>query len=493
MVPMKGYTWKNLSENQLKDIHGYMSNKGGKEKDVSGYEIWRIKLGPSLFSAYSKGTLYVNKITQEMKESVDGLLGVSKEETSKKFLIGLDEAGKGEILGNLIIAAVLIPIELQDEIDFELGASDTKRKKTEKYWDDLYIALDDYDKRGMKYEYEVIQPYQIDRYNINKLMDQYYQLIISRLLFGINPVDCRVILDDYGYGKILEDYFTHLKKAGTEIIARSKADEIFAEVKLASTIAKYYRVKGMHEIRENSTFMIEGEKIGSGNAGDKQTSQWIQKWSESGQGWPWFVRQSYKPIAKEVLKENPPINSNLLSDISKDEFAKGRLSVESLSLQCSSCGKSIRSAKITPNASKVNLVGRCINCSEELPGIMNTLRHYSGHILLDSSIIISKIISNDLDGSNFFEGITFILTSEVIEECDKKRSSKQEMADIGRFGSSGRIKLIKFDTQKLELSKDATKDAKIIETAKRIDAIIFTQDKHMYGTAIAEGIFSLIW
>ncbi len=493
MPKQRNYTWKKLTDTQLLNVKAYLEEHNATLQHVSGSELWRFLLGDSIFIAYSKGTLFVNKLTIEMKKEIDHILGVTKDASDKSFLIGLDEVGRGEILGNLYIAGVLIPCELREEIDFELGSSDTKKKKSEKYWDNLYVAIDNYLKQGMRYEYAIIQPHEIDRYNLNKLLDQYYQLIISRLLLDINPYDCQIILDDYGYGHSLDEYFNYLKSQGANIITRSKADEEYPEVRLASAIAKRFREKSMTELRDSKKYIVDGHNIGSGNAADKDTLQWIRHWEASGKPWPWFVRQSFNPISRNFIKENPPLNKNLLSDISKEDFSKGKLSVESLSLQCIYCGKTIRSAKITQNSNGSSIIGRCPSCSNELPDMMKTLRYYSNYIIPDSSIIISKIISKDLNGSGFFKGVTFVLTTEITEECDKRQSGKQELGELGRFASIGTIKLKRFDTTGLNLPTNASKDEIIIETAKRIDAIIFTKDKGMFGIAISKGIFSLIW
>ena len=175
----------------------------------------------------------------------------------------------------------------------------------------------------------------------------------------------------------------------------------------------------------NRKFSLPGCPVGSGNAGDSRTLKWLREWKKTGREWPWFVKRSFKTICKidgrteNVRKEDPPIRHELLSENSQVLFNEGKLSVESLSILCPKCGEILRSCKVTPSEDE-KLVGKCINCSGIIENLNITLLYYCGYIVPDSSVILSGIISKDLERGRFFEGFTFLIVPTVREECDNR-------------------------------------------------------------------------
>lgn len=86
-----------------------------------------------------------------------------------------------------------------------------------------------------------------------------------------------------------------------------------------------------------------------------------------------------------------------------------------------------------------------------------------------------------------------VLTKSAIKqsiECDRP-DGKKEFEKLGNFASIGRINLIDFDTKKINDNGDLSKDEIIVNTAKKINAIIYTRDRGMYGTAVSKNIFCL--
>lgn len=486
---MRDYTWKGLRKTQQKDAQNFLLEKGGSREEKSGPLESTMKYANSVFSFYSNGTIYVNRISPDLKEELDQILGISHGDTKKQYLIGLDEAGKGEIIGNMYLTGTLLPKELVSEVDLILGSSDTKKKKSADRWDNLFRVLDAFRKRGLIFETVSIQPYEIDRYNLTYIMDRNYILIIRLLLLGSEPNLYRIVLDDYGIGKRMENYLVSLESQGAEVILTAKADQDYAETRLASVLAKRDRELSMDKIRSEPMYQGDGFTIGSGNASDEETIKWIEWWKGTGKPWPWFVRTSFSPISEIDRKDRPQLPP-LTGNETKDQFIEGTLSVESISIFCPQCGIQAKSAIIALNRDE-GPKGICVNCKKELEGLMDFINYYSGVIVPDSSIIIGKIISKDLNSTEFFKGCVFVLLSEVMRECDRKRPGKQEIEALGNFSSLGAIRLIEFDTSRLALGLDKTADEKIIETARRLDAVIYTKDKGMSGRAQAQGLFVL--
>ena len=488
---MKSKTWKNVSEEKAEKVKALLLAKGGLEdENIKGVgEKWRIRTEKSVFTYYDKGTLFCNKASVEDIEKISEIIDYKVESIKKRFLVGLDETGKGEVLGHCILSGVLLPSNLLKEIDYTLGSSDTKKRRTTQYWNGLFLELDRLKQKGLVFLIEKIPPWHVDKYNVNKIMDVVYQRILSQLMREVNPKDCRIILDDYGIGDNLSRYLNFLESQGAEIKVESKADEKYVEARLASVIAKREKEKVMEAI--DKAYKINGCSVGSGNAGDPRTLRWIEKWKETGKPWPWFVKQSFKTIGKSVKKVDPPIRHGLLSQNSKILFDEGKLSIESLNIVCPECGNVLKSAKITPSVDE-RIVGRCPNenCNSIISNLNTTLLYYCGYVIPDSSVILSGVISKDLETKKFFEGFTFVLLPEVRKECDSA-GGKKEFEKLGNFTSIGRINLIDFDTTKMNYSRELPIDEIIVDVAKRINAIIYTRDRGMYGTAISKNIFCL--
>jgi ribonuclease HII len=412
------------------------------------------------------------------------------EKPEREFLIGLDETGKGEVLGHSVLAGVLVPKSLLEKVSDVLGTADTKKKKSTKYWDDLYLELDPLEVAGVKKVTEKIPPWHVDRYNTNKIMDLVYQRIISSLTQNLNLGDCRIIIDDYGIGRNLSEYLESLHKSDCDVKVESKADDNYVECKLASVIAKRERTKVMEAI--DKQFSIPSFPIGSGNAGDEKTLSWLKEYWRQKREWPWFVKKSFSTIReidgrKEKTKKiDPPIRHELLSQESISLFREGKLSVSSLTIGCPSCGESMRSCKIAPDNTLSRYVGRCINCDAIIDDLNMTLLYYCGYVVLDSNVIFEKILEKDLEKGKFFEGFTFLLHPSVHKECDSENGRKALEA-IARFSSIGRIHLQEI----IPPHQNEDVDEAIVESAKKYNAIVYSRDKRMHAIAVSKNVFFL--
>lgn len=100
---------------------------------------------------------------------------------SKNFLIGLDETGKGEVIGHTVLTGVIFPKEIFNKLDLLVGPADTKKRHKFEYWDRLFREIDSFRSSGFDFITERIPPWHIDRFNLNKIMNVVYQRILSSL------------------------------------------------------------------------------------------------------------------------------------------------------------------------------------------------------------------------------------------------------------------------------------------------------------------------
>lgn len=506
---MQGRTWKFIEEDLAEKIKRYLLENGGIEEVVkTPYEVWRIKFSDVTITYYKKGTVYSTPSNSkdpavfEAWEYIDSLIERYVLPTTKNFLIGLDETGKGEVVGHTVLTGAIFPREIFGKIDLTVGPADTKKRHEFRYWDELFRKLDQFRSFGLDFITERIPPWHVDRYNINKIMDVTYQRILSIFLRKTSPAQCRIVMDDYGIGPILKRFFNFLEKQGAEIVVTSGADINYLEAKVASLISKRTREEVIKRINENPEFQIKGLSVGSGNAGDPQTLNWLEKWHTSGKEWPWFVKKSFKTVKQierkpeKVRKLIPPIKEELLSKKFIEEFEKGRLSIQSLSINCPHCGETNKAVTfaIYEKETGRRISGlKCPSCKNLIDYAGLTLRYYCGYVVPDSSIILRRLLSKDLESSKFFENFTVILPPTVRKECDVSKTGKDEFEHLAKFASIGRIKL-EYEGKIEDIPDNLSstqRDEMITDAALKYDAILLTADKSMKACSIAKKILTI--
>ncbi|MCD6262619.1 MAG: hypothetical protein J7J52_06315, partial [Deltaproteobacteria bacterium] len=249
---IKNKTWKNFIEKNANEVRKFLLGLGGIEKDAKGNaEVWKIKISDSEFTYYSSkkgGTLYCNgsrssdPVIQEIYEKIDTLIGGVFKAPTKQYLIGLDESGKGELVGHIILSGVFFPASISENIEKIIGAADTKHKRSFEFWDEIFRNLDEQKSNGLIFIVEKIPPWIVDRYNINKIIDVTYQRILNEFLRTIEDFkNVRIVLDDYGVGDTLNRFLKFLSQNDAEVVVSHQADEKYLEAKVASLISKRER------------------------------------------------------------------------------------------------------------------------------------------------------------------------------------------------------------------------------------------------------------
>jgi len=507
---MSGRSWKGVDSSIADEIKSYLMSNGGEEQEAKGaYESWRVKFSDSTFTYYSTGTLYStpskadDPSVMRAWKTIDSLVGSAYELPSKEFLIGLDETGKGEVIGHTVLTGVIFPKEIFQDLDLILGPADTKKRHEFEYWDDIFKKLDRYRPYGLNFIIEKIPPWVVDRYNLNKIMDITYQRILNVFFRKADIEKCRIVLDDYGIGDTLRRFLNFLELHGAEVIVVSGSEERYLEAKAASLLSKRTREGVMKAINNNPEFKIDDLSVGSGNAGNPQTRQWLERWYATHRSWPWFVKRSFRNIRElegktgKVTKAIPPIKENLLADEFIEEFNKGNLSIQALSLVCPHCGAILKTARFgSYRRNGRNISGlKCFNseCGEFIADAGMTLRYYCGYVVPDSNAIQRRLLSNDLSASRFFEDFTVLLVPVVRKETDGTPRGREEFERLKQFSAKGRIKLEtvgSVDDVSDGLS-GTVRDEKIIEECVKHNAILLTADKSMATFAEGKEVFTI--
>jgi len=200
-------------------------------------------------------------------------------------ILGVDEAGRGSVLGPLVIAGVVVPQKMEKVLD-RMGVKDSKRLTPERR-EVLARKL----KKMFEWETVVYSARDIDDLrskgiNLNEIERKGMQELILNL-------DCDSAIVDAVDVKPqrFEDKLRNATKK--DVKAEHKADDKYIEVSAASIIAKQKRDEAIAEI--NKCFEDDGG-IGSGYPSDPKTKKFLSNYTYSEM--PEFVRRSWSTVAK---------------------------------------------------------------------------------------------------------------------------------------------------------------------------------------------------
>jgi len=218
------------------------------------------------------------------------------------LVAGVDDAGRGCVIGPLVIAGVLMKKEDIQKL-VELKVRDSKllsphRRET------LAVEIK---KIAQKYSVIKLSPEEIDKvvltgkkfHRLNRLEAQTMAKVIETLKPDIAYVDASDVLEERFKQHILECLFFEV-----EIVSEHKADRNYPIVSAASIIAKVERDKAITELKN-----VYGD-FGCGYPTDPKTIAFLKQCIEKSGEYPDFVRKSWKP-AKRTKNERNSLQTKL--------------------------------------------------------------------------------------------------------------------------------------------------------------------------------------
>jgi len=218
------------------------------------------------------------------------------------LVAGVDEAGRGCIIGPLVVVGVLVKKE-NLQILRQLGVKDSKLLSAKK----RNALFNEISRLAEKHHIVKLLPSEIDRaveckrkfHKLNRLEAQTMTQIINTLKPDEAYVDAADVLE--------ERFKQHIKEGLTvkaKITSRHKADRIYPVVSAASIIAKVERDKEIAALKG-----VYGD-FGSGYLADKKTLLFLRQWMQAHSEYPSCVRQSWK-TAKQVKNEKGTVQKKL--------------------------------------------------------------------------------------------------------------------------------------------------------------------------------------
>ncbi len=205
--------------------------------------------------------------------------------STARRVVGIDEAGRGCVFGDLVVAAFYVE-RLDDEALRAAGADDSKRIAAERRGD-VRAALAPLGTALVR----CIPPSAIDAGNLNKLEEH----AIVELLTELRPD--HVVIDALGHPSTLRATADRLLAAlpgdlRPSITIEPKADANHPVVGAASVFAKTLRDERL------AALCAEHGELGSGYPGDPKTKAWLRAWSQTKRPWPPFVRTKWATVTE---------------------------------------------------------------------------------------------------------------------------------------------------------------------------------------------------
>ena len=204
--------------------------------------------------------------------------------TEKNLYCGVDEAGRGPVMGPMVVAAVYVS---DDSALEEIGVKDSKKltpKRRESMFDRIIEAADDY-------SVVVVSAEEIDerrnRISLNEIELDMFAEATSKV-----PVSC-VYADCPDINEMSFQSALSVRLGSEKVVARHKADDTYPCVSAASIIAKVTRDRMIEDI--SAEF---GENIGSGYPSDPVTIAFIEKWIKDKGRAPKHTRTSWETVKR---------------------------------------------------------------------------------------------------------------------------------------------------------------------------------------------------
>jgi len=208
------------------------------------------------------------------------------------MILGIDEAGRGPVIGPMVIAGLLIE-EKEEEVLKEKGIRDSKmilRSKREQLYNWLI--------KRYTYKYIIISPKEID-FAVKSKNTNLNWLEADKTIEIIN--DFRHIRPDKIYvdcpSNNISSYRDYIKKKlsfSPELIVEHGADKKYVVVGGASIIAKVVRDKIIEKLKEEI-----GVDFGSGYPSDPLTQEFIKNIKNTKAIDREIVRRSWSTYKKE--------------------------------------------------------------------------------------------------------------------------------------------------------------------------------------------------
>jgi len=223
-----------------------------------------------------------------------------EKKTIPKIIVGVDEAGRGPVLGPLVMVALAVKEEDQKKLEW-LGVKDSKQLSSQ-VREELFERIHEI---AHDFRIEVIEPDAIDlslkdvNTNLNWLEAETCARMVCELDPDIIIIDCPSP-NISAYTKFVSQRLSEAVQKKAKLIVEHKADVNHIVASAASVVAKVIRDRAVDRIK------IEiGIDCGSGYMSDPKTQDFLEKYHDKypdlfRKGWQSFKNVEEKKKQKKL-------------------------------------------------------------------------------------------------------------------------------------------------------------------------------------------------
>lgn len=210
-------------------------------------------------------------------------------------IAGIDEAGRGPMIGPMVICGILVDSDRLHEL-VEIGAKDSKILAHKR----RLILKEKIEKVASEIVIRTVSAADIDRLRKQTTLNEIEVTEFAFIAKTLKPRElyldaADVIAERFGIkiGKL-----SGLASKGAVIVSEHKADSKYPIVSAASIIAKVERDRTIE------TFHNEYGDFGSGYPNDPKTVQFVRNLVRNGEKLPSIIRKSWKSVARIIDEES---------------------------------------------------------------------------------------------------------------------------------------------------------------------------------------------
>lgn len=209
-------------------------------------------------------------------------------------ILGIDEAGRGAVIGPLVICGLVIDKKIESELK-KIGVKDSK-ELTPKKREELAKKIDKIAEHCVIIRVPAcnIDSYRKKRINLNQLE----AMKMADIINIVNPDVAIVDTPSYNSNKFRDFLLSKLDNKNVKLICKNFADKNYPIVSAASIIAKVDRDKKIEELKKNFNF-----DFGVGYSHDKKTIIFLEKLARENNGkMPKHIRTTWDTVEKITKK-----------------------------------------------------------------------------------------------------------------------------------------------------------------------------------------------
>ena len=212
------------------------------------------------------------------------------------MLLGIDESGRGPVIGDMVIAGILLPSRRSERLLKKEGVKDSKQLSKKKR-EALFPIIQQASTRIVT---KTVTASDVDSWresgkSLNELEAKVFAEIINETRPKVAIVDCSDVVPRT-FRKRMARY---IDGAAPRLICEHFADRNYPVVSAASIIAKVTRDSGIREL------CAAVGQLGTGYCSDRRTVEFLESWFDAKGSFPPFVRRTWRTVDR-IRQERGP-------------------------------------------------------------------------------------------------------------------------------------------------------------------------------------------